>query len=210
MPGRRHKLTTETWRRGHPLERDFFARPTLEVTRDLLGTLLVHELPQGPRVGRVVETEAYLGPDDLGSHAHRGRTARNWPMFGPPGHAYVYLIYGMHTCLNIVTEAEGHPAAVLLRALEPVAGLPGPASGPGRLCRAMAIDRRCNGADMTVPPLYFLNGDSPIEAERIVSGPRVGIEYAGEWAARPWRFWIRDSPAVSRPGARTRSVNLLS
>jgi DNA-3-methyladenine glycosylase len=169
------------------------------VARDLLGTLLVHELSEGPRVGRVVETEAYVGSDDLGSHAHRGRTARTWPMFGPPGHAYVYLIYGMHTCLNVVTEAEGYPAAVLLRALEPVADLPGSASGPGRLCRATAIDRRFNGADLTVPPLYFLKDESPVAAERIASGPRVGIDYAGEWAARPWRFWIRDSPAVSRP-----------
>src|SRR5205823_1806221 len=104
----------------------------------------------------------------------------------------------------------GYPAAVLLRALEPVADLSGSASGPGRLCRAMAIDRRCNGTDLTVPPLYFLKGDAPIAAERIASGPRIGIDYAGEWAARPWRFWIRDSPAVSRPGARARSFNLLS
>jgi DNA-3-methyladenine glycosylase len=176
----------------------FFARPTVEVARDLLGTLLVHEIEGGVRVGRVVEAEAYVGPDDRGSHGHRGRTARNWPMFGPPGHAYVYLIYGMYNCLNVVTELEGYPAAVLLRAIEAVDGLAGHARGPGLLCRAMEIDRQLSGADITVAPLYFLRGDSPLPAVRIASGPRIGIDYAGEWADRPWRFWVADSPAVSR------------
>jgi DNA-3-methyladenine glycosylase len=198
MPSARMEVGNEDWRRGVPLGASFFARSTLEVARDLLGTLLVHELPDETLVGRVVETEAYVGPDDRGSHAYRGRTARTWPMFGPPGRAYVYLIYGMHSCLNVVTEAEGYPAAVLLRALEAVAGLAASARGPALLCRAMAIDRRLNAADLTAPPLYFRTGDSPISTTRIASGPRVGISYAGEWAARPWRFWIADSPAVSR------------
>jgi DNA-3-methyladenine glycosylase len=181
-----------------PLGRGFFARETLEVAKDLLGTFLVHEVDQGTRVGRVVETEAYVGPDDRGSHAHRGRTVRTAPMFGPPGHAYVYLIYGMHSCLNVVTESDGYPAAVLLRALEAVEGLPGPARGPALLCRAMGVDRRYSGVDITRPPLFFLAGDSPIGAEYIAAGPRIGIDYAGEWAPRPWRFWIADSSAVSR------------
>jgi DNA-3-methyladenine glycosylase len=176
----------------------FFARPTLEVARDLLGAWLVHELPEGRRIGRVVETEAYVGPEDRGSHAHRGRTSRTWPMFGPPGRAYVYLIYGVHHCLNVVTEGEGYPAAVLLRAMEPVEGLAGPARGPGLLCRAMGVDRRHTGQDLTAPPLYFVAGDGPVGAERVERGPRIGIDYAGEWAARPWRFWVGGSEAVSR------------
>ena len=197
-------MDRESSRANEPLPISFFARPTLEVARDLLGTLLVHELPNGRRVGRVVETEAYVGPDDRGSHAHRGPTNRTRPMFGPPGRAYVYLIYGMHHCLNVVTEAEGYPAAVLLRAVEAVEGLPGPARGPGLLCRLMAIDRRYTGLDLTTPPLYFLPGDAPVAEERVARGPRIGIGYAGEWVAMPWRYWIAGSPAVSRrSGAKT-------
>ena len=181
----------------------------LDVARDLLGTLLVHELPDGPRVGRVVETEAYVGPDDGGSHARRGNTKRTWPMFGPPGRAYVYLIYGMHHCLNVVTEVEGYPAAVLIRALEAVEGLPGPGSGPGRLCRLMAIDRRHNARDLTGPPLYFLPAEARIAEGQIAQGSRIGIDYAGDWAAKPWRFWVADSPAVSRrPSVRASRVGV--
>ena len=196
MPG--GSLTIARRRDGAPLPAEFFARPTLEVARELLGALLVHERPEGRLVGRVVETEAYIGPEDRASHASRGRTARTEPMFGPPGRAYVYLIYGVHHCLNVVTEAEGYPAAVLIRALEAVEGLPGPARGPGLVCRLMEIDRRYTGADVTVPPLYFLPGE-PVPEERVARGPRVGVDYAGEWAARPWRLWVADSPAVSRP-----------
>lgn len=182
-----------------PLPTAFFDRPTLEVARDLLGALLVHERPAGRLVGRVVETEAYVGPEDRGSHAHRGKTARTWPMFGPPGRAYVYLIYGVHHCLNVVTEKPiGYPAAVLIRAIEAVEGVRGPGRGPGLVCRLMDIDRRFNGRDITLPPLYFLPGD-PITEERVACGPRIGIGYAGEWALKPWRFWVADSPAVSRP-----------
>ena len=191
-------MADDSWRRAPPLSRDFFDRPTLDVARDLLGMLLVHELPAGPRVTRIVETEAYVGPEDRGSHARRGRTARTAPMFGPPGHAYVYLIYGVHYCLNVVTEREEYPAAVLLRAAEAVAGLPGPARGPGLLCRLLQIDLKANETDLTAPPLYLAAG-TPVEPERIARGPRIGIDYAGEWAARPWRFWVADSPAVSRP-----------
>lgn len=183
-----------------PLPTAFFARPTLEVARELLGALLVHKRPSGRLVGRVVETEAYVGPEDRGSHAHRGRTARTWPMFGPPGRAYVYLIYGVHHCFNVVTEGEGYPAAVLIRALEAVEELPGPARGPGLVCRLMDIDRRFTGLALTAPPLYFAAGQR-VPNERVATGPRVGIDYAGEWAARPWRFWVAGSAAVSR-GAR--------
>jgi DNA-3-methyladenine glycosylase len=205
VPDQQDDSATPPWRQRSPLRATYFARPTVQVARELLGTLLVHELPSGPRVGRVVETEAYVGPDDHASHAHRGRTGRTWPMFGPPGHAYIYLIYGIHNCLNVVTEPDGYPAAVLLRALEPVEGLAGPASGPGLVCRALQIDRGLNGVSVTGPPLYFLPGDGPLPSGRIAQGRRVGIDYAGEWAARPWRFWVADSQAVSgRRGARRR------
>lgn len=195
-----HQPGAEPWLDGEPLGPAFFARPTLEVARELLGALLVHQLPDGPRVGRIVEVEAYIGPEDRASHAYRGKTARTWPMFGPPGHAYVYLIYGMHHCLNIVTEPEGYPAAVLLRALEPVAGLPQSASGPGRLCRAMGVDRRHNGRPVTAPPLYVLPAPQTPLSASVACGPRVGIDYAGDWAVRPWRFWLDGNPFVSRPG----------
>jgi DNA-3-methyladenine glycosylase len=183
---------------GPALPAGFFARETATVARELLGTLLVHLRPDGARVGRVVETEAYLGERDGGSHARFGPTRRNRPMYGPAGRAYVYLIYGMHSCLNVVTEAEGLPAAVLLRALEPVSGLVGSASGPGLLCRAMGIDRGCNEADLSAPPLFFVPGPRRVEASEISVGPRIGIDYAGEWSTRPLRFWLTESAAVSR------------
>jgi DNA-3-methyladenine glycosylase len=122
-------------------------------------------------------------------------------MFGPPGVAYVYLIYGLHNCLNVVTEAEDFPAAVLLRAIEPVEGLAGPARGPGLLCRAMEIDRTQNGVSLTAPPLYFLPPEAPHLGRPVASGPRVGIDYAGDSADLPWRFWLADSTAVSRARA---------
>ena len=184
-------------RRPERLPREFYDRPTLAVARELLGCWLVHELPEGRREGRIVETEAYVGPDDLASHASRGRTARTEVMFGLPGRAYVYLIYGMHHCLNVVTEAVGCPAAVLLRALEPGSGVTLATNGPGRLCRALAIDRRHNGQDLVTGPLWIeQRGEAPTQ-EQIVAAPRVGVDYAGAWAERPWRVLLADSPSVS-------------
>jgi len=183
---------------GPPLPRAFYAQPTLVVALRLLGAYLLHETPAGQRVGRIVEVEAYVGPDDQASHAARGCTPRTRLMFGPPGVAYVYLIYGMYYCLNVVTEAEGFPAAVLLRAAEPVAGLTQPANGPGRLCRAFGIDRRHNGLDLTAGPLYLAAGPPP--QGRVVAAPRVGVPYAGAWRYKPWRFYLADSAWVSRPG----------
>jgi DNA-3-methyladenine glycosylase len=151
-----------------------------------------------------VETEAYVGTDDLASHASRGRTARTAPMFGPPGHAYVYLIYGMYHCLHVDTEQDGVAGAVLIRAAEILEGPPGSASGPGRLGRWLGIDRSLSGRDMTVPPLYLSSGDRLPEAA-ILSGPRVGVDYAGPWAERPWRFWVGGSPGVSGRVARSRT-----
>ncbi len=186
------------------LPRDFFARDTLTVARDLLGRLLVRELDGERLSGRIVEVEAYIGEDDQASHARCGRTARNAAMYGPPGHAYVYLIYGMHHCLNLVTEDEGFPAAVLVRAVEPLEGLvrmrahrggcPDPrlADGPGKLCQAMAIDRRFDGADLCAPTsLLFVEEGQPLAEEEVVCGPRVGVRGDARARQAPWRFRIR-------------------
>lgn len=176
------------------LPRRFYDRNTVTVARELLGKFLVH----GDRIGRIVETEAYLGPHDRAAHSARGRTARNEVMFGPPGHAYVYFIYGMYHCLNVVTEREGHAAAVLLRALEPVRNITGKTNGPGLLCRALGIDRRWNGHDLLSDDFYI--AAPPHEPVlQIVKRPRVGVDYAGHWARRHLRFYIRDNPFVSRP-----------
>lgn len=180
-----------------PLPRDFYARDTQVVARDLLGKSLVHRVDGVARVGRIVEVEAYLGPGDLAAHTARGETPRTRAMFGPPGHAYVYLIYGMHHCMNVVTEPEGTGTAVLLRALEPVANLEGPTNGPGRLCKAMGIDRRQYGQDLVASDL-FITTHSRVASFSIVAAPRVGVERAGEWALKPLRFYIEGNPFVSR------------
>jgi len=181
------------------LTRDFYARPTLTIARELLGMHLVHLDAGTRRIGRIVETEAYLGPRDLAAHSSRGRTPRTEVMFGPPGHAYIYFIYGFWNCLNIVTAASGTPHAVLLRALEPIAGIQGKTAGPGLLCRAMGIDRRLNGIDLCANTLWL---EQPLPARappRIAVSPRIGIDYAGAWAQRPWRFFDPASPCVSGP-----------
>jgi DNA-3-methyladenine glycosylase len=144
-----------------------------------------------------VETEAYVGTEDLACHASRGRTARTEVMFGPPGHAYVYLIYGMYHCLNVVTEGVGYPAAVLIRALEPGSGVTLPANGPGRLCRVLGIDRRHNGQDLVSSGLFIERQADRLPDERVRITPRIGVDYAGEWAARPWRFVVADSCHLS-------------
>jgi DNA-3-methyladenine glycosylase len=180
------------------LLRRFYARPTLEVARALIGCRLVHETSEGIKIGRIVETEAYVGPEDRASHASRGRTPRTEVMFGPPGHAYVYLIYGMYCCLNFVTEAQGYPAAVLIRAVEPEGEISREnASGPGRLCRVFGIDRRLDRVDVTLPPLFVMRG--PRGRPNVATSRRIGVDYAREWSKRPWRFFDAESQAVSRP-----------
>ncbi|MBS0366660.1 MAG: DNA-3-methyladenine glycosylase [Proteobacteria bacterium] len=178
--------------------RDFFARSTLQVARDLIGMHLVHRDGRRLRAGRIVETEAYLGPRDLAAHSSRGRTPRTEVMYGPAGHAYVYLIYGMWHCMNVVTRSEGVPQAVLLRALEPVQGLSESAAGPGRLCRAMHIDLRLNRVDLLDGPLW-IEPPAPGTARPLIGRSlRIGVESAGEWALRPWRFFDRRSRHLSR------------
>ncbi|HEV3183161.1 MAG TPA: DNA-3-methyladenine glycosylase [Steroidobacteraceae bacterium] len=184
--------------------RSFFERGTLTVARALIGMHLVHDDGHTVRAGRIVETEAYLGPRDLAAHSARGRTPRTEVMFGPPGHAYVYFIYGFWNLINVVTGAAGVPQAVLLRALEPLAGLTERTWGPGLLCRALHIDRRLNGADLLGDELWLEQPRTRTPALRIARATRIGVDYAGDWAQRPWRFFDRDSPFVSTAPARLR------
>jgi DNA-3-methyladenine glycosylase len=186
------------------LPRSFYASDALLVARELIGMHLVHDDGVTRRVGRIVETEAYMGPQDLAAHSARGRTQRTEVMFGPPGHAYVYFIYGVWYCLNIVTSRKGVPHAVLLRALEPIEGITDKTWGPGLLCRAMSVDRTLNGADLCAERLWLERPRVLTPPIRIGRGPRIGVDYAGSWAKRPWRFFDRASPYVSTASARLR------
>lgn len=172
------------------LPRSYFNRPTLTVARSLIGKYLVRENGKGTIVGKIIEVEAYVGPEDKACHASKGRTARTEVLFGPPGMSYVYLIYGMYHCLNVVTERAEFPAAVLIRAIE-VDGLL--INGPGRLTRAMEIDRSLNRIDMTVgEQLWFEDRRMKLPRNRVAAFPRIGVDYAGEWAKKPWRFRLAD------------------
>ena len=191
-----------------PLPRDFYERPTLIVARELLGKVLVHRTSAGVTAGTIVETEAYIGEDDPACHAAPGPTRRNAPLYGPPALAYVYLNYGIHYLVNAVTEAEGHPAAVLIRALEPVDGLrlmmkrrapdgrhideEDLCRGPGNLTRALGITLTDNLLDLTSSRLYI--EDRGTHVGEIASGPRIGITVGVE---KPWRFWVVGSRSVS-------------
>lgn len=179
------------------LPREFYARSTLTVARQLIGMHLVHQDGDVRRVGRIVETEAYLGPKDLAAHSARGHTPRNSVMFGPAGFAYVYFIYGFWYCMNVVTREEGVPQAVLLRGLEPIENLPDKTWGPGLLCRAMNIDRALNGTDLLGSTLWLERPPDLERRVRVTRATRIGVDYAGEWAQRLWRFYDRDSSFVS-------------
>ncbi len=224
------------------LPREFYARDTVTVARELLGKYLVRRgtgapdsggpaggpaadgpaaggpapammlRPAGVRIGRIVEVEAYLGPRDLAAHTARGRTPRNQAMWGPAGHLYVYMIYGMYYCVNVVTEGGGAGTAVLLRALEPVHGIEGRTHGPGLLCKALEIDRRHDGGDLLGDTIWIAEAEDdpgrgasrpgePARAPRgvIVRRPRIGVDYAGPWARRLLRFYLRGNRHVSRP-----------
>jgi DNA-3-methyladenine glycosylase len=180
-----------------PLPRDFYDREPIAVARDLLGKYLVRMLDGIRQVGKIVEVEAYLGPHDQAAHSARGRTARNEVMFGPPGHAYVYMIYGMHYCMNVVTEPEGQASAVLLRALQPIENIAAKCSGPALLCKAMQIDKRMNGQDLVSDSLFVAAPHVP-ERFSIVRRPRIGVDYAGIWATRLLRFCVKGSPFLSK------------
>lgn len=183
-------------------DREFYAQDTISVARSLLGSYLIVEHPTMTQIGRIVETEAYLGRSDLAAHSSKGITPRTKVMFGPPGHAYIYLIYGMYHCFNIVTEPEGSGTAVLIRALEPVDNISLNASGPGRLCKALALDRTYNAQDLCSndTALYVCPPSSPAlhANEAIQSTPRIGVDYAGDWALKPLRFLLSSNPYVSK------------
>jgi DNA-3-methyladenine glycosylase len=170
----------------------FFRRDTLQVARDLLGKHLVRNNKAGLLAGRIVEVEAYVGPNDRASHASRGRTNRTDVMFGQAGIAYVYLVYGMHHCFNVVTDREGYPAAILVRAVE--ADGHGLVDGPGRLCRHFQIDRTLNKWDLTLGEgLWLEDRGERVPASRIIRAPRIGVDYAGKWAEKPWRFRLKEA-----------------
>jgi DNA-3-methyladenine glycosylase len=179
------------------LPRDFYDRDTVTVAKELLGKYLVLKSDRGELIGKIVEVEAYLGPHDLAAHSARGLTERTKPMFGPPGYAYVYMIYGMYFCMNVVTEAEGHASAVLIRAIEPIQHIHERTQGPGLLCKAMRIDKKYNAHDLLSDDFYIA---TPPDNERftIVKKPRIGVPYAKHWAKRLLRFYIKGNGFVSK------------
>ncbi len=194
------------------LKRSFYERDVVAVSRDLLGKLLVHESLDGKTSGKIVETEAYCGPEDRAAHSFGGRrTARNEVMFGPKGHAYVYFIYGMYFCFNVTAgNVAGKPEAALIRALEPFEGKDIMANrrgathqrtaeltnGPGKLCMAMGISKKQNFADLTMPPFYVVDAPT-VQPENIVETARIGIDYAAEWRNKHWRFYLKDNAYFS-------------
>ena len=192
---------------GRILRRDFYDRDTEIVSRELLGAILECKTADGITSGIIVETEAYIGEHDAACHAAAGRTRRTEPLYGPPGNAYVYFIYGMHWCINAVTRAEGLPSAVLIRALEPLSGIPlmrrrrpkarrdrDLTNGPGKLCAALCIDRHMNGLPLQRYPVVIRAGEAVTESDVVIT-PRIGITQAADW---PLRFLVRDNPFVSR------------
>lgn len=172
-----------------PLPRSFYARDTHVVATQLLGKLLVRTLHEKRIVGRICEVECYVGEDDKACHASKGKTKRTEVMYGEAGYAYMYMIYGMYHCLNVVTEVENFPAAVLVRAVTPVQSLTQNTDGPGKLCRAFAIDRTLNMHDLTqTSELYIGDDGTHIQKKNIIQTPRIGVAYAGEHALLPWRY----------------------
>lgn len=210
--------SSATMSRFTRLPRGFFTRDSVAVARALLGQRLVR-VHRGERLaGTIIEVEAYLGVDDAAAHSHRGRrTPRNEAMYLAGGHAYVYFIYGIHHCVNVVAGGADEPVAVLIRALEPTEGLATMrehrgitgtttagdrrlCSGPGKLCEALAIDRAMNAADLVAGDELFIEQaiKKPLPDDRIAASPRIGVDYAGEWAKKPLRFLVRGNPHVSR------------
>lgn len=215
-----HKLPVTRGDIMEKLPREFYERSTLDVARDLLGKYLVHETSEIKRIGKIVEVEAYMGPDDKAAHSYnRRRTERNEVMYGPAGHAYVYIIYGMYSCMNVITEDVDIPRGVLIRALEPIDGLSEMAisrfgknyselkksqilnltSGPGKLCIAMNITKAMyNGEDLCGDNLYITKSITTDPFE-ITASRRINIDYAEEYIDKPWRFYIKGNPFVSKP-----------
>jgi DNA-3-methyladenine glycosylase len=200
------------------LQREFYNRDSVTVAKELLGKYIVHVVEGEKLIGKIVEVEAYMGPMDKAAHSYNNRrTDRVEVMYGEPGFAYVYIIYGMYNCMNIVVEQPGKPQAILIRALEPTEGLEtmskfrysklyeelskrerlGLTSGPGKLCKALSIDRTQNGEDLCGDQLYLLE-ESKDESFEMISTTRINIDYAEEAKDFPWRFYIKDNPYVSK------------
>jgi len=186
---------------GKRLQRDFYARPTLRVARDLLGKVLVLEAGRSTKTARIVEVEAYLGERDPASHAYRGLTPRTAPMFGPPGRSYVYFVYGMYHCLNVVTESDGIAGAVLLRGAEPLAGFADTTSrslaGPGKLARAFGLTLKHTDLDL-VRSMLTIRDAPAVPPSRVVRSARIGLNDHAT-TNKPWRLYVRGSSGVSRP-----------
>lgn len=193
------------------LQKSFYQQDIITVASELLGKILVHESKEGKTAGKIVETEAYLGPEDRAAHSSEGRrTARNEVMYGQKGHAYVYFIYGLYYCFNVTAgNVPGKPEAVLIRALEPVAGeeimakrrgrqvkASNLTNGPSKLCMAMDISKTQNRTDLTAPPL-FIEDALVVPENNIVDTTRIGVDYSGEWTNKRWRFYIRNNKFVS-------------
>jgi DNA-3-methyladenine glycosylase len=193
------------------IPRKFYNQPTIKVAKLLLGKFLIRKIGKKIISGKIVETEAYVGPNDLASHASRGKTPRNAPMFGPPGYSYVYLVYGLNYCFNVVTEVNDYPAAVLLRALEPSEGTDlmfkrrktakndmDLTNGPGKLCQALQIDKSLNNIDLTGNILWLEDRGVNIKPSKIISKKRIGVDYAGKYKNKPWRFYLKGNKFVSK------------
>lgn len=179
------------------LKRTFYDRDTITVAKELLGKYLIHISNGVEQIGRIVEVEAYLGPHDLAAHSAKGLTQRTKVMFGQPGHAYVYMIYGMYYCMNVVTEKEGHASAVLIRAVEPIQNITERTQGPGLLCKALNITKHLNGHDLLSDNFYIATPNDPTRFT-IIKKPRIGVHYAKHWANRLLRFYIKGNPFVSK------------
>ena len=180
------------------LPRDFYNRDTQLVAKELLGKFLVHRSGGLEQIGKIVEVEAYLGPQDLASHSSRGLTERTRVMFGPPGYAYVYMIYGMYNCMNVVTDVEGHASAVLIRALEPIKDITLSTRGPGLLCKALGIDKKLNKHDLLSDDFFIAKSAMLEEKFTTVKKARIGVDYAKHWSKRLLRFYIKNNPYVSK------------
>ncbi|WP_412755828.1 DNA-3-methyladenine glycosylase [Legionella bozemanae] len=180
------------------LPRTFYERDTISVAKELLGKYLIHNQFGLEYIGKIVEVEAYLGQHDLASHSSKGLTQRTKVMFGPAGYVYIYLIYGMYYCTNVVTETEGTGSAILLRAVEPIKNIQGRTQGPGLLSKAMHIDKQLNQYDLTGNIFYIAEAENQ-DPFTIVEKPRIGVHYAKDWAEKLLRFYIKDNPFISKP-----------
>ncbi len=183
------------------LKRNFYTKPSLLIAQKLLGKYLLRRIERRRIVTKIVETEAYIGTRDLASHASHGRTKRTELMFDTAGHAYIYLIYGLYYCFNITTERKGFPAAILIRAVEPIKPRLGNihlTNGPAKLCRYLKINRKLNGLDLTGNILWLEDRGEKIPQQKIVATKRIGVDYAGSWKNKKWRFYLKDNPFVSK------------